>query len=79
MGGPWGYLERPVRGGNGDLIGTDRYERTAERDACCIGHYGCGLTTSPGEVTIYMPKLKGARFATAIIETAGGSPPSRRR
>ena len=37
-----------------DLIGADRYERD--------------LTTTSGQVTLRMPKLKGMRFATAIIE-----------
>ena len=51
-----------------DLVGAGRYERTAEREAYRAGHYDRGLTTSSGEVTIRMPKLKGARFTTAIIE-----------
>ena len=52
----------------GDLVGAERYERTAEREAYRAGHYDRSLTTSSGEVTIYMPKLKGMRFTTAIIE-----------
>ncbi|MEC4273910.1 IS256 family transposase, partial [Adlercreutzia sp. R25] len=51
-----------------DLIGADRYERTAEREAYRAGHYERGLTTTSGRVTLRMPKLKGMRFATAIIE-----------
>ena len=51
-----------------ELVGAERYERTAEREAYRAGHYDRGLTTSSGEVTIRMPKLKGARFTTAIIE-----------
>lgn len=51
-----------------DLVGAGRYERTADREAYRAGHYDRGLTTSSGEVTIHMPKLKGARFTTAIIE-----------
>lgn len=51
-----------------DLVGAERYERTAEREAYRAGHYDRGLTTSSGEVTIHMPKLKGARLATAAIE-----------
>ena len=51
-----------------DLIGAGRYERTAEREAYRAGHYDRGLTTTSGEVTIHMPKLKGMGFATAIIE-----------
>ena len=51
-----------------DLVGAGRYERTADREAYRAGHYDRGLTTSSGEVTVRMPKLKGARFTTAIIE-----------
>ena len=52
----------------GDLVGAERYERTAEREAYRAGHCDRSLTTSSGEVTIHMPKLKGMRFTTAIIE-----------
>ena len=52
----------------GDLVGAERYERTAEREAYRAGHYERGLTTTSGQVTLRMPKLKGMRFATAIIE-----------
>ena len=52
----------------GDLIRADRYERTADREAYRAGHYERGLTTTSGQVTLKMPKLKGMRFATAIIE-----------
>ena len=51
-----------------DLVGADRHERTAEREAYRAGHYERGLTTTSGQVTLRMPKLKGMRFATAIIE-----------
>lgn len=51
-----------------ELVGAERYERTAGREAYRAGHYDRGLTTSSGEVTIHMPKLKGARLATAAIE-----------
>ena len=51
-----------------DLVGAGRHGRAAEREAYRAGHYDRGLTTSSGEVTIRMPKLKGARFTTAIIE-----------
>ena len=52
----------------GDLVGAESYERTAEREAYRAGHYDRSLATSSGEVTIHMPKLKGMRFTTAIIE-----------
>lgn len=51
-----------------ELVGAERHGRTAEREAYRAGRYDRGLTTSSGEVTIHMPKLKGARFTTAIIE-----------
>ena len=51
-----------------DLVGAERYERTAGREAYRAGHYERKLTTTSGEVTIRMPKLKGMRFTTAIIE-----------
>ena len=51
-----------------DLVGAGRHGRTAEREARRAGHYDRGLTTSSGEVAIHMPKLEGARLATAAIE-----------
>ena len=52
----------------GDLVGAERHGRTADREAYRAGHHERSLTTSSGEVTIRMPKLKGMRFTTAIIE-----------
>ena len=52
----------------GDLVGAERHERTADREACRAGHYERRLATTPGEVTIRMPKPEGARLTTAIIE-----------
>ena len=52
----------------GDLVGAERYERTAEMEAYRAGHYERKLATTSVEVTIRMPKLKGMRFTTAIIE-----------
>ena len=51
-----------------DLVGAERYERTADRGAYRAGHHERKLATTSGEVTIRMPKLKGMRFATAVIE-----------
>ncbi len=51
-----------------DLIGAERYERTAGREAYRAGHYDRTLTTASGNVTLRMPKLKGMRFATAVID-----------
>ena len=52
----------------GDLVGAERYERAAGREAYRAGHYDRSLATTSGEVTLRMPKLKGMRFTTAIIE-----------
>ena len=51
-----------------DLVGAERYERTADREAYRAGHYERKLATTSGEVAIRTPKLKGMRFATAVIE-----------
>lgn len=51
-----------------DLIKAERYERSADREAYRAGHYERGLTTTSGQITLEMPKLKGLRFTTAIIE-----------
>lgn len=51
-----------------DLVGAERYERTAGREAYRAGHYDRRLATTSGEVTLRMPKLKGMRFTTAIVE-----------
>ena len=40
------------------LVGAGPYERTDER----------GFTTTSGQVTLKMPKLKGMRLATAVVE-----------
>ena len=50
------------------LVGSGPYERTDERAAYRAGHYERGFTTTSGQVTLKMPKLKGMRFATAVIE-----------
>ena len=50
------------------LVGATPYERTDERAAYRAGHYERGFTTTTGQVTLRMPKLKGMRFATAVIE-----------
>ena len=50
-----------------DLVGAERYERTADREAYRAGHYERKLTTTSDEVTIRMSKLRGVRFATTII------------
>ena len=39
-----------------DLVGAERYERTADREAYRAGHYERMPATTSGEVTIRMPK-----------------------
>ena len=46
------------------LVDAGPYERAAYRP----GRYERGFTTTSGQVTLKMPKLKGMRFATAVIE-----------
>lgn len=50
------------------LTHAARYERSEERQGYRSGHYNRNLTTTSGEVTLKMPKLKGVSFETAIIE-----------
>ena len=52
----------------GDLVGAERYERTADREAYRAGHCERRLATTSGEVTIRMPKPEGVRLTTAIVE-----------
>jgi transposase-like protein len=52
-----------------DQIGNARrYERTDERQAFRSGHYERGLTTASGEVTLRVPKLRGATFDSRVTE-----------
>ena len=51
-----------------ELTNASRYERTEERKGYRSGHYERNLTTTSGDVTLKMPKLKGVAFETAIIE-----------
>ena len=50
------------------LVGSGPYERTDECAAYRAGRYERGFTTTSGQVTIKMPKLKGMCFATAAVE-----------
>lgn len=51
-----------------ELINADRYERTGDRQGYRSGHYDRNFTTTSGDVTLHVPKLKGVQFETAIIE-----------
>ena len=43
-----------------EMVGAERYERTAAREACRSGHYKRKLVTTSGEVALDVPKLRGA-------------------
>ena len=50
------------------LTQAARYERSEARRGYRSGHYDRNLTTTSGDVTLHMPRLKGVSFETAIIE-----------
>ena len=51
------------------LTQAARYERSEARQGYRSGHYDRNLTTTSGDVTLHMPRLKGVSFETA---TPGG-------
>ena len=50
------------------LTQAARYERSEQRQGYRSGHYSRNLTTTSGDITLKVPKLKGVTFETAIIE-----------
>ena len=50
------------------LTQAARYERNEARQGYRSGHYSRNLTTTSGNVTLHVPRLKGVSFETAIIE-----------
>ena len=50
------------------LTQAARYERNEQRQGYRSGHYSRNFTTTSGDVTLKMPRLKGISFETAIIE-----------
>ena len=50
------------------LTQAAQYERNEQRQGYRSGHYSRNLTTTSGDVTLKVPKLKGISFETAIIE-----------
>ena len=50
------------------LTQAARYERNEVRQGYRSGHYSRNLTTTSGDVTLKVPRLKGISFETAIIE-----------
>ncbi|SMC80546.1 Transposase (or an inactivated derivative) [Oscillospiraceae bacterium] len=51
-----------------ELINAEKYERTDGRQGYRSGHYDRNFSTTSGDVTLHVPKLKGIKFETAIIE-----------
>ena len=51
-----------------ELVNAERYERSGDRKGYRSGHYDRNFTTTSGDVTLHIPKLKGIQFETAIIE-----------
>ena len=43
-------------------------DRNEARQGYRSGHYDRNLTTTSGDVTLHVPRLKGVSFETAIIE-----------
>lgn len=50
------------------LVNAERYARDESRKGYRAGHYDRNFSTTAGDVTLKMPKLKGLAFETAIIE-----------
>lgn len=50
------------------LVNADIYERSGNRKGYRSGHYERNFSTTSGDVTLKVPKLKGIQFETAIIE-----------
>ena len=59
-----GFLEAEAE----NLTRAARYERSEARQGYRSGHYDRNLTTTSGDVTLHVPRLKGISFETAIIE-----------
>lgn len=51
-----------------ELVNAEKYERSGERKGYRSGHYDRNFSTTSGDVTLHIPKLKGVQFETAIIE-----------
>ncbi len=51
-----------------EMVGAERYERTAEREVYRSGHYKRKLSISSGEVVLEVPKLRSATFQTEFAK-----------
>ena len=63
-----GNAERAAgsRSGEADPGGSLRAQRG--RQGYRSGHYDRNLTTTSGDITLHVPRLKGVSFETAVIE-----------
>ncbi len=50
------------------LTQAARYERSEARQGYRSGHYDRNLTTTSGDVTLHVPRLKGVPFACAALQ-----------
>ena len=66
--GPGDYCALTLEKEAESLTQAARYERSEARQGYCSGHYDRNLTTTSGDVTLHIPRLKGVSFETAIIE-----------
>lgn len=60
-----------------ELTSAAKYERTESRQGYRSGHYSRKLTTTSGEVTLNIPKLKGvppSLSATAAVKARSKKP-----
>ena len=62
-------LNELLEKGAESLTQAARYERSEARQGYRSGHYDRNLTTTSGDVTLHVPRLKGVSFETA---TPGG-------
>ena len=61
-------LNAPLEQEAEEMVGAERYECTAGREAYRSGHYKRKLVTTSGQVELGVPKPRGATFQTAVIE-----------
>mgnify|MGYP005931176355 CR=1 FL=1 len=51
-----------------ELVKAERYERSGDWQGYRSGYYDQTFTTTSGDITRHVPKLKGIRFGTAVIQ-----------
>ena len=63
-----GNVQQAAGGRGREVDPGTRYERNEQRLGYHSGHYNHNLTTTSGNVTLKVPKLKGISSKSAIIE-----------